>query len=77
MSFAGLDTIYEQRALAVRGTDALSAYTETYFFIVLTPIIVAIGFARLRSCWLTLGMLGFTLSFMITANKTPLLLPLE
>lgn len=75
MSFAGVEAIYAQRAASVAATDTVSAYAQTYFINVLTPIMVAIGFARLRSCWLTLGMAGFIIYYMIVASKTAILLP--
>lgn len=75
MSLPGLDDIYQQRA-AGAAPDVLSAYAQTYFSAVLSPILLTIGMVRRRIVWVVAGMIGFILYFMIVASRTTILLPL-
>jgi hypothetical protein len=75
MSFADFTAVYEQRALAA-ATGVLDGYAQTYFGLVFSPSILAIGLSRRRLTWIGTGIAGSVVTYMIGANRTVILLPL-
>ena len=75
MRFAGIEETYEQRA-AGTATDLLLGYTQTYFGNVFSPALVALGLVRSRRSLVVLGTIGCVIMYLITAQRTILLLPI-
>jgi hypothetical protein len=75
MTFVGFDEIYEQRAIGGRATTPVMGYVQTYFSNVLSPALIALGLTRRRLSLVGLGTLGCVVMFMISAQRTVLLLP--
>lgn len=74
MAFVGLDEIYKQRAAGAT-TDPFLAYMQTYFAVVLSPALMAIGMTNRNWVFVVLGIAGCMIIFAITAQRTILLLP--
>ena len=68
-------SVYEQRALGA-ATGAIDGYAQTYFAYVFCPAVLAIGLVRHRVLWIGAGLAGFVAAYMISANRTVILLPL-
>jgi len=66
--------VYEQRA-AGASKNALLAYTQTYFSTVFSPALIALGLTQRRAIMTGIGILGCVVMYMITAQKTVILLP--
>ena len=75
MTFAGLEAVYDQRALGTSTSLGLG-YLQTYFSTVLSPALLALGLVKRRNGLAVLGTLGCLLMYAITAQRTVFLLPL-
>jgi hypothetical protein len=76
MRFVGLADIYDQRAAAAEvGAGALMGYAETYFSLVFGPALLAIGLLERRWTLVALGTIGGIVMFMVSAQRTLILLP--
>ena len=75
MTFAGLEAVYEQRAVGTSTSLGLG-YLQTYFSTVLSPALLALGLVNRRNGFAVLGTLGCLLMYAITAQRTVFLLPL-
>lgn len=74
MRFVGIDEIYDQRVVGA-STSLAIGYLQTYFGNVINPTLMALGLLR-RRWWLTaLGVTGCLIMFMISAQKTIIMLP--
>lgn len=67
--------VYEQRA-AGASSNALLAYSQTYFGAVFSPALIALGLVQRRVSVAGMGFLGCVVMYMITAQRTVILLPL-
>lgn len=68
MSFASLNTIYEQRKAGAAQTF-LEGYLQVYFGYVISPALLAFGLARRSVILIGMGVLGSMVLFAITAEK--------
>lgn len=74
LSFSGLDQIYQQRE-AGAATSLFIGYCQVYLAYVFSPGLFATGFIYKRFFLLFVGFCGFVFMYMITAERTVLLLP--
>lgn len=74
MKMAGLDEIYEQRAIGA-SENILVGYIQTYFSNVLSPALIALGLIRRKYWFILIGVIGCVIIYMITAQRTVFLLP--
>jgi hypothetical protein len=74
MSFASLDTLYEQRAKGAADT-LLDGYAQTYSQYVLSTGLVAFGLVRRNIFLIGFGIVGSIANFMITAEKAGFIYP--
>lgn len=75
MSLAGLNDVYEQRALALENTGGMFSYVRAYYSGVLTPALLAYGLFYRRPLDTILGLIGSILAYMIAAQKMVLIIP--
>lgn len=75
MSFVGLDRIYDQRALGA-STNWLMSYVQSYFGLVFSPALIAYGLVRGRLLLTIAGSAGCLILYMISAQRTIIMLPL-
>jgi hypothetical protein len=68
MSFASLDTLYEQREKGAADT-LIDGYVQTYSQYVLSTGLVAFGVIRRNIVLILVGIVGSIINFMITAEK--------
>jgi len=78
MSFAGIDDIYYQRALAseLGAVDVMIGYVRTYYNYVICPALLAIGLVMRNRGALALGIIGLVVTYMIEASKISLVIPI-
>jgi hypothetical protein len=75
MSFASLDTLYEQRERGAADT-LVDGYIQTYSQYVLSTGLVAFGLVRRNLLLIGAGIVGSVTNFMITAEKAGFIYPL-
>ncbi|OEG74535.1 hypothetical protein BEL05_19055 [Shewanella colwelliana] len=75
MKLSALDSIYLQRELG-KATSASMGYIQIYFAQVFTPIMFTIGLVYKRRMFIFFGLIGFVMSYSITAEKSFILMPL-
>lgn len=75
MAFVTWYDVYDQRA-AGASTNALMAYTQTYYAFVVSPALLAFGFLLKRPMLIVAGIAGCVIMYMINAQKTLILLPI-
>lgn len=74
MAFVGFDEVYEQRAAGV-STDLAMGYLQTYFSLVFSPALIAIGLVTSRRGLAAAGAVGCLVAYMISAHRTVIMLP--
>ncbi|WP_246237720.1 hypothetical protein [Pseudomonas akapageensis] len=74
LSFSGLDQVYQQRE-AGAATSLFVGYCQVYLAYVFSPCLFVIGLLYKRFLLLLGGLAGFVFVYMITAERTVLLLP--
>lgn len=74
LSFSGLDDIYLQREKGA-ATSLFIGYCQVYLAYVFSPILFVYGYLYRRIMSFALASFGFLFVFMITAERTVLLLP--
>lgn len=74
LSFSGLDQVYQQRE-AGAATSLFVGYCQVYLAYVFSPSLFVIGLLYRRPLVLLIGLAGFVFAYMITAERTVLLLP--
>lgn len=74
LSFSGLDDIYLQREKGA-ATSLFVGYCQVYLAYVFSPILFVYGYLYRRFMIFALASFGFLFVFMITAERTVLLLP--
>jgi hypothetical protein len=74
MRFVSLENIYDQRA-AGQSTSLAMGYVQTYFSIVFSPALIALGLTKSRWLLVVLGAIGCLIMFMINAQRTVFMLP--
>lgn len=74
MSVVVPEAIYDQRA-AGRSRNWIEAYAQTYLAYVFSPALFALGLLRRNWALILLGLLGFSVMFAVTAERTIFLLP--
>lgn len=74
MSFASLDTLYEQRARGAAG-NLLDGYAQTYSQYVISTGLLALGMYRRNILYIMVGLAGSIMNYTITAEKAGLVYP--
>ncbi|MNO53312.1 hypothetical protein D3C76_437550 [compost metagenome] len=74
LSFSGLDQVYQQRE-AGAATSLFVGYCQVYLAYVFSPCLFVFGLLYKRILFLFVGFGGFVFVYMITAERTILLLP--
>src|SRR5690606_4014165 len=74
MKFVSLASPYEQRA-AGASDSALISYLQSYFGVVFSPALIALGLVKSRVRLVMLGLVGCLIIYMISARRTIILLP--
>lgn len=74
LSFSGLDQVYQQREVGA-ATSLFVGYCQVYLAYVFSPCLFVIGLIYKRIWVLLIGLGGFVFAYMITAERTVLLLP--
>ncbi len=74
MSFASLDTLYEQREKGA-ATNVFEGYTQTYSQYVFSTGLVAFGLFKRNIWFIGLGLAGSLVNYMITAEKAGIRYP--
>lgn len=75
MSFAGLDSIYEQREIGA-AKNLFEGYVQTYFGYVFSPALLTIGLQKKKYIYIVLGCLGAVLLYLVTAEKAVITYPI-
>ncbi|MBK5400146.1 hypothetical protein JFU47_26030 [Pseudomonas sp. TH39(2020)] len=74
MNFVGLDDIYQQRELGA-ATSLFMGYVQVYFAYMISPFLLSYGLLKKNVLYMIVAVIGFLIMFMITAERTVMLLP--
>ena len=74
MNFVGLDDIYQQRELGA-ATSLFMGYVQVYFAYMISPFLLSYGLLKKNALYVIVSVIGFLIMFMITAERTVMLLP--
>lgn len=74
MSFVGLNDIYQQRELGA-ATSLFMGYIQVYFAYMVSPFLFSYGLVKKNVLYMAIASAGFLIMFMITAERTVILLP--
>lgn len=74
MNFVGLNDIYQQRELGA-ATSLFMGYVQVYFAYMISPFLFSYGLVKKNILYVAIGSVGFLIMFMITAERTVMLLP--
>lgn len=75
MSFAGFDSIYEQREIGA-AKNLFEGYIQTYFGYVISPALLVIGLQKKKYMHIIMGCIGALTLYLVTAEKAVISYPI-